>query len=294
MFSKLEQIKLKIKNVLNKENIFKFLFLLCALISIFAVITICLFLFSNAIPTIVKIGFKNFIFGTEWFPLDLELFGIFPMIIGTFYVTALSLMIGIPIGILSAIYLSQLSPSLFKRILTLTVELLGAIPSVVYGFFGLLIIVPFISDILNVSGKNLLSASLVLSIMILPTMILISKSALESVPKHYDEAAIALGITPERSLFFIKIKAAKSGILTSIILSISRAIGEAMAVIMVVGNQVQIPNSVLDGFRTLSTNIVLEMGYAQDLHRDALIANAAVLFVLILIINLSFKCLKSR
>lgn len=196
MFSKLEQIKLKIKNVLNKENIFKFLFLLCALIAIFAVITICLFLFSNAIPTIVKIGFKNFIFGTEWFPLDLELFGIFPMIIGTFYVTALSLMIGIPIGILSAIYLSQLSPSLFKRILTLTVELLGAIPSVVYGFFGLLIIVPFISDILNVSGKNLLSASLVLSIMILPTMILISKSALESVPKHYDEAAIALGITP--------------------------------------------------------------------------------------------------
>ncbi len=286
------------KNILagifTQENIFKSLFFLCAIISIVAVLTICLFLFSNAIPTLYKIGFKDFIFGEEWFPIDLELFGIFPMILGTFYVSAFALIISVPVGILTAVFLSAFCPHYFKKILTFTVELLSAIPSVVYGFFGLVILVPFINEIFNGGGKSLLSAAIILSIMILPTIILVSKSALDAVPKSYVEAALALGVTAERSVFFIKLKAAKSGILASVILGLGRAIGEAMAVIMVAGNQVQIPHSVLEGVRTLSTNIVLEMGYAQDLHREALVANAAVLFVFILLINFSFKWINKK
>lgn len=277
------------KQIFTQENIFKSLFFLCAIISIVAVLTICLFLFSNAIPTLYKIGLKEFLFGEEWLPIDLELFGIFPMILGTFYVSAFALIISVPVGLLSAIFLSAFCPNYFKKILTFTVELLSAIPSVVYGFFGLVILVPFINNTFNGGGKSLLSAAIILSIMILPTIILVSKSALDAVPKSYTEAALALGISPERSVFFIQLKAAKSGILASVILGLGRAIGEAMAVIMVAGNQVQIPHSLLDGVRTLSTNIVLEMGYAQDLHREALIANAAVLFVFILLINFSFK-----
>lgn len=277
-----------------KEVFFKGLFAFCAMISVIAVATICIFLFSNVLPTISQVGFFEMFFGLDWFPEE-ELFGIFPMIVGSLYVTGLSILFGVPIGVLSAIYLSQFCPKILKNILIPTIELLGAIPSVVYGFFGLMVIVPFLSNSFDgIAGKSVLAASLILAIMILPTIILISKAAIDSVPTSYYEGAIALGASAERSVFFVVLPAAKSGILASVILGIGRAIGEAMAVIMVAGNQVQIPSSILDGVRTLTTNIVVEMGYAQGLHREILIANAVVLFVFILILNISFNAMKRK
>ncbi|WP_086236089.1 phosphate ABC transporter permease subunit PstC [Campylobacter devanensis] len=275
-----------------KERFFQGLFALSAGFSIFAVGAIALFLFFNAFATISQIGFLEFIFGMDWYP-DEEIFGIFPMIVGSIYVTALAIVLGVPIGVLSAVYLAYFCPKWLKKIIMPAVELLGAIPSVVYGFFGLVIVVPLVSNIFDgVSGKSILAASLILAIMVLPTIILVSKAAIEALPKSYYEGALALGTSPERAVFFAIVPAAKSGILASVILGVGRAIGEAMAVIMVAGNQVQIPHSLSDGVRTLTTNIVLEMGYAADLHKDVLIANAVVLFVFILIINISFSTLK--
>ena len=275
-----------------KERFFQGLFALSAGFSIFAVGAIALFLFFNAFTTISQIGFLEFIFGMDWYP-DEEIFGIFPMIVGSIYVTALAIALGVPIGVLSAVYLAYFCQKGLKKIIMPAVELLGAIPSVVYGFFGLVIVVPLVSNIFDgVSGKSILAASLILAIMVLPTIILVSKAAIEALPKSYYEGALALGASPERAVFFAIVPAAKSGILASVILGVGRAIGEAMAVIMVAGNQVQIPHSLSDGVRTLTTNIVLEMGYAADLHKDVLIANAVVLFVFILIINISFSALK--
>ncbi|WP_204161884.1 phosphate ABC transporter permease subunit PstC [Helicobacter apodemus] len=277
-----------------KERIAQGIFAIFGCISIFCVIMICIFLFGNAIPTLFHIGILEFIFGFDWYPTE-DIFGIFPMIIGSIYVSALAIFIGVPIGVFSAIYLSAFASKKTKLFAMPAIELLGAIPSVVYGFFGLVIIVPWISGTFNgVSGKSVLAAALILSIMILPTIILISKSALDSVPKSYYEGALALGASKERSVFFVSLLAARSGILSSIILGIGRAIGEAMAVIMVAGNQVQIPHSLVDGVRTLTTNIALEMGYATDLHREALIVNAVVLFVFILLINTSLNLIKEK
>lgn len=277
-----------------QEKIFKGIFALSALLSIFAVLMICFFLFANAIPTIGQIGLFDFLFGMDWYPTE-EIFGIFPMIIGSIYVTALAILIGVPLGVLSAIYLSRFASKREQKYILPAIELLGAIPSVVYGFFGLVVIVPLLATTFNgIPGKSVLAASLILSIMILPTIILVSKASIDALPESYYEGALALGASKERSVFFALIPAAKSGILASIILGIGRAIGEAMAVIMVAGNQALIPTSALDGVRTLTTNIVLEMGYAQDLHREVLIANAVVLFVFILLINTCFNVLKKE
>ncbi|CAM3402264.1 phosphate ABC transporter permease subunit PstC [Campylobacter upsaliensis] len=277
-----------------QEKIFKGIFALCALLSIFAVLMICFFLFANAIPTITQIGLFDFIFGLDWYPTE-EIFGIFPMIVGSIYVTALAILIGVPLGVLSAIYLSRFANKKEQKYILPAVELLGAIPSVVYGFFGLVVIVPLLATTFSgIPGKSVLAAALILSIMILPTIILVSKAAIDALPQSYYEGALALGASKERSVFFALIPAAKSGILASIILGVGRAIGEAMAVIMVAGNQALIPTSVLEGVRTLTTNIVLEMGYAQDLHREVLIANAVVLFVFILLINTCFNALKKE
>ncbi|EAI6142725.1 phosphate ABC transporter permease subunit PstC [Campylobacter upsaliensis] len=277
-----------------QEKIFKGIFALCALLSIFAVLMICFFLFANAIPTITQIGLFDFIFGLDWYPTE-EIFGIFPMIVGSIYVTALAILIGVPLGVLSAIYLSRFASKKEQKYILPSVELLGAIPSVVYGFFGLVVIVPLLATTFSgIPGKSVLAAALILSIMILPTIILVSKAAIDALPQSYYEGALALGASKERSVFFALIPAAKSGILASIILGVGRAIGEAMAVIMVAGNQALIPTSVLEGVRTLTTNIVLEMGYAQDLHREVLIANAVVLFVFILLINTCFNALKKE
>lgn len=277
-----------------QEKIFKGIFALCALLSIFAVLMICFFLFANAIPTITQIGLFDFIFGLDWYPTE-EIFGIFPMIVGSIYVTALAILIGVPLGVLSAIYLSRFASKKEQKYILPAVELLGAIPSVVYGFFGLVVIVPLLATTFSgIPGKSVLAAALILSIMILPTIILVSKAVIDALPQSYYEGALALGASKERSVFFALIPAAKSGILASIILGVGRAIGEAMAVIMVAGNQALIPTSVLEGVRTLTTNIVLEMGYAQDLHREVLIANAVALFVFILLINTCFNALKKE
>lgn len=276
-----------------RENVAKAVFALAAFISIAAVALICLFLFANGIPAMAEIGLPEFLFGNTWRPSSDE-FDIFPMIIGSLYVTAGALVIGVPIGILTAIFLSRFAHARFARILGDGVELLAGIPSVVFGFFGLMVIVPFIRDYMPGRGLSLLAAALILGIMILPTVITVSKSALDAVPRSYYEGALALGADHERSVFFIVVPAALSGIMAAVVLGIGRAIGETMAVVMVAGNQPAIPLSIFDGVRTLTANIVLEMGYAADLHRGALIATGVVLFVFVILICALFSAIKSK
>lgn len=269
------------------------LFALCAFLCVVAVLAICFFLFGKSIPTIWQIGVGDFLLGQQWAPTS-EIFGIFPMIIGSLLVSVLAVVLGAGVGVLSAVYLACFANATMRRVLTPCVELLAGIPSIVYGFFGLIVIVSFIDFFTQTGGVGLLSASILLAIMILPTIILISKTSLESVPKSYYEGAIALGATHERAVFFIVLRAAKSGILASIVLGMGRAIGEAMAVIIVAGNQPIIPESITDGVRTLTTNIVMELGYAEGLHRDVLIACGVVLFAFILLLNLSFRAFSRR
>lgn len=280
-----------------KEKGMEFVFMLCACVSILAVALICIFLFANGVPAMAKIGFGKFLLGRTW-QAGNGLFGIFPMIIGSIYVTAGAIIIGVPIGILAAVFLARFCPKPLYRIMKPGVELLAGIPSVVYGFFGLMIIVPWVRDTFRPyyggNGLSLFSAALLLGIMILPTIISISESAIRAVPDKYYQGALALGATHERSVFRTVVPAAKSGIMAGIVLGIGRAFGETMAVIMIAGNQAWIPDNMFQGIRTLTANIVMEMGYAQDLHREALIATGVVLFVFILIINLSLSLLNRR
>lgn len=271
-----------------KEVLMKILFLLCACISILAVAVICIFIFANGVPAIDKIGFTDFIFGTHWRPNSGE-FGIFPMIVASIYVTAGAIVIGVPIGILTAVFLACYCPKKIYKVIKPLINLLASIPSVVYGFFCLVVVVPIIQELTHTSGKGILTASILLGIMILPTIINTTESSIRAVPNMYFEGSLALGATKERSIFKTVIPAAKSGIMSGIILSIGRAIGETMAVVMVAGNQAIMPNSITSGVRTLTSNIVMEMAYAEGLHREALIATAVVLFVFILIINICFS-----
>lgn len=240
-----------------------------------------------------KIGFANFLTGTRWKPGN-DLYGIFPMIIGSIYVTGGALLIGVPIGILMSIFMARFCPDHLHKILKPIVDLLAGIPSIVYGFFGLVVIVPFIRTHFKGNGQSILTAAILLGIMILPTIISVSESSIRAVEESYYEGALALGATHERSVFTVVVPAAKSGVFAAIVLGVGRALGETMAVMMVVGNQARIPDSIFKGVRTLTTNIVLEMGYATDLHREALIATGVVLFVFVLIINISFSILKRR
>ena len=216
------------------------------------------------------------------------------MILGSIYVTAGAIIVGVPLGLLTAVFMAYFCPTKLYKVLKPAVELLAGIPSVVYGFFGLVVMVPLIRTTLGGRGTSMLTASLLLGIMILPTIIGVSESAIRAVPRSYYEGSLALGATKERSVFFSVLPAAKSGVLAAVVLGIGRAIGETMAVIMVAGNQARMPDGLLEGVRTLTANIVMEMGYAQDLHREALIATAVVLFVFILIINLSLSLLRKR
>ncbi len=274
-----------------KEVGMHIVFLAAACVSIFAVALICIFLFMNGIPAIGKIGLLEFLGGMDWKPMN-EIFGIFPMIIGSIYVTAGAIVVGVPIGILCAVYLAKFCPDKLYRIFKPAVNLMAGIPSIVYGFFGLVVLVPLVQDIYPGSGKGVLTASVLLGIMILPTIISVTETSIRAVPESYFEGALALGDTKEKSIFRAVIPAAKSGIMAGVILGIGRAIGETMAVIMVAGNQPVVPNSLFAGVRTLTANIVLEMGYATDLHRQALIATGVVLFIFILIINILFSLLK--
>lgn len=276
-----------------KELIAKILFMVAAAISVAAVVVICVFIFGNGVPAIAEIGVFDFLFGTTWRPSN-EIFGIGTMIVGSLYVMAGALVIGVPLGILCAIFLANFGSNRVAKVAKAGVQLLAGIPSVVYGFFGLVVLVPFIRANLGGTGQSVLCASIVLGIMILPTIITLSESALKAVPQTYYEGALALGADHERSVMRVVLPAAVSGIMASIILAIGRAIGESMAVIMVAGNQVQLPGAITEGVRTMTANIVLEMGYAADLHRGALIGTACVLFVFILIINFCFSAIKRR
>lgn len=276
-----------------EEKIMHVVFLACAWMSILAVALICLFLFANGIPAMGKIGVTAFLGGTLWKPLN-NIFGILPMILGSIYVTAGAIVLGVPIGVLCAVFLAHFCPQWLYRFLKPAVELLAGIPSIVYGFFGVVVLVPALQDCFGGSGKSMLTASILLGIMILPTIVGISESAIRAVPTHYYEGALALGATHEGSVFRTVVPAAKSGILAGVVLGIGRAIGETMAVVMIAGNQPMIPSSLFAGVRTITANIVLEMGYATDLHREALIANGVVLFVFILLINLCFAAAKGK
>lgn len=277
----------------GKEEIMRLVFLLAACASIALVAMICVFLFGNGLPTIGKIGVTEFFLGETWRPNN-DLYGILPMILGSAYVTLGAIVVGVPIGILTAVFMARFCQDSIYRFLKPAVELLAGIPSVVYGFFGLVVMVPFIRDNIGGTGSSMLTASLLLAMMILPTLISVAEAALRAVPNSYYEGALALGAGHVRSVFFTIVPAAKSGIMAAIILGLGRAVGETMAVIMVAGNQARMPQGLLEGVRTMTTNIVIEMGYAADMHRDALIATAVVLFIFILIINLTFSYLKGK
>ena len=283
----------------QKEKVMEIVFLAAACASIIAVALICVFLFQSGLPAMKEIGLADFLFGTEWRPGN-NMFGIFPMIVGSIYVTAGAIIIGVPIGLFMAVYLAMYCPAKVYKVLKPAVDLLAGIPSIVYGFFGMVVIVPsvrwFFNEVIDLNGKgdSILTASIVLGIMILPTIIGAAEPAIRAVPKMYYEGALALGADHERSTFAVVFPAAQSGILASVILGIGRAIGETMAVVMIAGNQPRMPQSILKGVRTMTANIVMEMGYAADLHREALIATGVVLFVFILIINLSFSALKRK
>ncbi len=276
-----------------KEKFMQGVFLIAACASVLAVALICVFLFANGLPAMKEIGFGKFLLGKIWRPGN-NLYGILPMIMGSIYVTAGAIVIGVPIGILTSVFMAKYCPKKIYPFLKAATELLAGIPSVVYGFFGLVVLVPFIRENFGGNGSSMLTASIILGMMILPTIIGVSESAIRSVPEFYYEGSLALGATHERSIFAVILPAAKSGIVAGIVLGIGRAIGETMAVIMVAGNQARMPAGILKGVRTMTSNIVLEMGYATDLHREALIGTAVVLFVFILLINLCVSLLNGR
>lgn len=287
-----------------KENFMRGVFFIAACASVLAVALICIFLFANGVPAMKEIGFMKFLSGEMWRPKN-NIFGIFPMIIGSLYVTAGAILFGVPIGILTSVFMAKYCPKRIYKPLKSATELLAGIPSVVYGFFGLVVLVPWIRELGRTlkdmglisssgNGNSILTASLLLGMMILPTIIGVTESAIRAVPDHYYEGAVALGATHERAIFRVILPAAKSGVIAGVVLGVGRAIGETMAVIMVAGNQARMPSGIFRGIRTLTANIVLEMGYAADLHRETLIATGVVLFVFILLINFCVAILNRR
>jgi phosphate transport system permease protein len=254
-----------------------------AIFSIIAILLIIVFIFREGFPILQEYGVTNFIFGIDWAPSDGK-YGVFTMIVGSLYITLLSLAIAVPLSILCAIFMAEVSPEIMRKILKPVIETLAAIPSVVYGFFGLIILVPFIRSSLGGTGFGLLTASLILTVMIMPTIISVSEDAIRSVPLEYKEASLALGATQWQTIRKVIFPAALPGIITSIILGMGRAIGETLAVIMVAGNVTQIPSSILDPVRALTSNIALEMGYATGLHYSALFGTAIILFFVIMVL----------
>lgn len=269
------------------------LFLASACVCILAVAVICAFLFSGGLPFFSKYSAIEFLTGTTWAPLR-GVFGILPMIVGSFYVTFGALLVGAPIGILTAILMARFASTTVVKIMKPAVALLAGIPSIVYGFFGLMLLVPLVRVNLGGTGKSILVASLLLSIMILPTIIQTSEAALNAVPNSYYEGSLALGATHESSVFRTILPAARPGIVSGVVLALGRAIGETTAIIMVAGNNARMPVDLLKGVRTLTVNVLMEMGYAADLHAESLIATGVVLFVIIMAINFLFSFLNRR
>lgn len=276
-----------------KERVMHGVFLLAACVSIASVAMICIFLVANSIPALQEIGLFKFLSGTKWKPGN-NIYGILPMIMGSIYVTGGAILLGVPIAMLTAIFMAHFCPKRIYRLMKPAINLMAGIPSVVYGFFGIVVLVPLVSDVFGGNGYNMLTASIMLAIMILPTVIGVAESAIRAVPEYYYEGSLALGASHERSVFFAVFPAAKSGVMAGVILGVGRAIGETMALIMVAGNQPRMPKGILKGVRTLTTNIAMDMGYAADLHREALIATGLVLFVFILMINLLFSAIKKK
>jgi phosphate transport system permease protein len=267
-----------------QEKIIEKTLLLIAFSSIFILALITFFIFEEGIPLILKVGPKLFLLGEKWIPSK-GLFGIFPMIVSSFWVTFGALLLGIPLGLACTIFLSELVPPSVGTLFRPAIQLLAAIPSVIYGFWGLVVLVPLIRNHLGGPGLSILAGSLVLSFMILPTIITISEDALKALPPSYKAGALALGATHWQTIWRVLIPAARSGIVASVILGMGRAIGETMAMIMILGNAVKMPASFLDSARTLTTNIGIEMGYASGDHRQALFATGIVLFLIIMALN---------
>jgi phosphate transport system permease protein len=267
-----------------KEKILEKGFLLIALSSISILALIAFFIFVEGVPLIWKIGVRTFLLGDRWFPSQGS-FGIYPMIMGSFLVTLGALIVGMPLGVGFAIFLCELTPPSFAMALRPMIQLLAAIPSVIFGFWGLMVLVPLIREHLGGPGLSVLAGSLVLGLMILPTIISISEDSLRALPRTFKEGALSLGATHWQTIWRVLIPAARSGIVSSVILGMGRAIGETMAMIMILGNAVQMPHSLLDSARTLTTNIGIEMGYATGDHRQALFATGVVLFFIIMVLN---------
>ncbi len=270
------------KNFKEKLPGYGFLLIALSALSVLALITI--FIFIEGVPIIAKVGLFDFVFGMKWAPSQ-GLFGIFPMIVGSVVVTLGAALIGVPIAICCSIFLTEFAPPIVSTIVRPAIQLLAGIPSVVYGFWGLIFIVPTIRKYLGGPGLSILAGSTILAIMILPTIISISEVSLLSLPRLYKEGSLALGVTHWQTIHGVLLPSAKSGIMAAIILGIGRAIGETMAVIMVLGNAVALPQSILDPARTLTTNIGIEMGYAEGDHQQALFATGIVLLVIIMLLN---------
>ena len=284
--------KVNYRNIV-KELVMKIVFAIAAVIFIAAVLMICVYLFARAIPAVNEITWVEFLFGDRWL-IGQHRFGIGALVVGTCYSTVGALIVGVPIGLLTATFMAFYCPRWLYKILKPLTNILAGIPSIVYGYFGVTTIIPIVRSITGGGGYNLVTTSLVLGIMILPTIISVTENSLRAVPKSYYEGTIALGATKERAIFRTIFPAAKSGTVTSIILGLGRAFGETAAVVFICGNSPAIPDSLLDPIRTLSSNIALEMGYATGLHREALIACAVVLFVFILIITLLVMLLRRK
>ena len=267
-----------------KEKLSERVFLLIALSTLSVLALITVFIFIKGIPIIAEVGIINFVFGMKWAPSQ-GAYGIFPMIVGSVSVTIGAAIVGVPIAICCSIFLAEYAPAKLRNIFRPAIQLLAAIPSVVYGFWGVLFVVPMIRNYLGGPGLSILAGSIILGIMILPTIISITEVSLLALPRHYKDGALALGLTQWQTIHSLLLPAAKSGIVAAVILGLGRAIGETMAVIMVLGNAVALPESVLDPVRTLTTNIGIEMGYASGEHQQALFATGIVLFVIIMILN---------
>lgn len=267
-----------------KEKLSERVFFLIALSALSVLALITVFIFVKGLPIIAKVGVINFVFGMKWAPSQ-GAYGIFPMIVGSVSVTLGAAILGVPIAICCSIFLAEFAPATLRNIFRPAIQLLAGIPSVVYGFWGVLFVVPMIRNYLGGPGLSILAGSIILAIMILPTIISITEVSLLALPRYYKDGALALGLTHWQTIWSLLLPAAKSGIVAAIILGIGRAIGETMAVIMVLGNAVALPHSVLDPVRTLTTNIGIEMGYASGEHQQALFATGIVLFVIIMILN---------
>lgn len=298
---RLKKLKEIMKENFNKhlfnsiiDNVMKYIFFICSIFAVIVVFSICIFIFIYSFPLFREVGFLEFVFGTNWQPSNNK-FGIFPMIVGSLYVTILSTLIGGGFGLFTAIYISMFCPKKLKIVLSQIIDLLAGIPSIVYGFFGMIVLVPFLKNISpNGVGEGVLASSIILGIMILPTITSISRYNLEAVYKYYYDGAVALGSTHSQAIFGVIVKAAKSGIFSAMVLGMGRAIGETMAVMMIAGNAPFIPKDLFSYFRTMTINIALEMGYAAGIHRSSLIATAFVLLLFILLLNIVLYLIKGN